>query len=264
MKSRGRLTRRVARAIERQDLPGAERGASSREQPPREGAEPLRRHHESFVARAGGFPPDLFGDSFSPESLRHLPSGLGPLVFWDLETCGLGDVPIFMLGTLTTDPAREDRLDLEILTTTAPEHEGALLEAAAERLGASELWISFNGRCFDHPRLRKRAFRHGVELPDCRVHLDLLLEVRRRWKGRWPDCRLGTVERRLLELERGPGDVPGGEVPARYDDFVATGNWKWLAPVLDHNRRDLVALAVLLVRLCELEPEFLESLSPGR
>ena len=65
-------------------------------------------------------------------------------------------------------------------------------------------------------------------------------------------------QRRLLGLERGTGDGPGGEVPERYRDFVATGNWKWLAPVVDHNRRDLVAMAVLLARLCELEPGFLK------
>jgi uncharacterized protein YprB with RNaseH-like and TPR domain len=57
------------------------------------------------------------------------------------------------------------------------------------------------------------------------------------------------VERRLLKLERGPFDVPGREVPERYRDYVRTGDPRWIAPVLEHNRRDVAAMAVLLKRL---------------
>ena len=75
--------------------------------------------------------------------------------------------------------------------------------------------------------------------------------MRRRWKGELPDCRLTTVERRLLGLARFPGDVPGREIPERYRDFVQSGDRRWLDPVIEHNRRDVAALAVLLVRLLD-------------
>ncbi len=220
--------------------------------------DPFLRHVEIYSPETGGFPSDLFGESFLLESFQDLCSGEGPLVFWDLETSGLGDVPIFMLGVLLYFPSQPQAFRLEILTAKGFEYEEALLKEACDFLSQSRLWISFNGRSFDYPRLKKRAFRYDLEVPECEYHLDLLMQVRRRWKHDWPNCKLGTVERRLLNLERGKKDVPGSEVPERYNDYVATKNWKWMEPVLDHNRRDLVAMAVLLERLCEFEPGFLK------
>jgi uncharacterized protein YprB with RNaseH-like and TPR domain len=57
------------------------------------------------------------------------------------------------------------------------------------------------------------------------------------------------VERRLLGLDRGPGDVPGREVPERYWDYVRGGDFRWIEPVLEHNRRDVTAMAVLYRRI---------------
>ena len=39
------------------------------------------------------------------------------------------------------------------------------------------------------------------------------------------------------------GDVPGFEIPARYFQFLRTGDPRPLEPVLEHNRLDLVSLA---------------------
>jgi tetratricopeptide (TPR) repeat protein len=44
------------------------------------------------------------------------------------------------------------------------------------------------------------------------------------------------------------GDVPGGEIPSRYFEFVRTGDAAPLEPVLEHNRLDLLSLAVLMAR----------------
>jgi uncharacterized protein len=48
------------------------------------------------------------------------------------------------------------------------------------------------------------------------------------------------------------GDVPGAEIPARYFQFVRSGDARPLASVLEHNRLDLLSLAGLTARLCEL------------
>jgi len=166
-------------------------------------------------------------------------------VFVDVETCGLGDLPIFLVGLLArSDGGWELRQDLAPDPSAEPE----LLRRTAAVLGARGDWVSFNGRSFDVPRIRRRCRRHEVEWPEPARHRDLLHEVRRRWKACLPDCRLATVESRLLGLERGP-DVPGREVPERYRDFVRTGELRWLAPVIEHNRRDVAALAALLARV---------------
>jgi hypothetical protein len=194
----------------------------------------------------GSFPPDLFGPRFRwPRD-----EGVGGIAFLDLETCGLGDGPIFLAGILRP---RGSGLRLSRGLALDPSGEPALLRWAAGLLGEGLTWVTFNGRSFDAPRLRRRASVHGIEMPDPGEHLDLLLAVRRRWKTALPNCRLGTVERRLLGLERRADDVPGREVPERYADFVRTGNFRWIAPVLEHNRRDVTAMAVLLLRMREQE-----------
>jgi len=63
------------------------------------------------------------------------------------------------------------------------------------------------------------------------------------------------VERRLLGLCRAGNDVQGREVPERYRDYVQSGNPVWIHPVLEHNRRDVAAMAVLYRRLRD-EGEF--------
>lgn len=208
---------------------------------------PLRVFREEFSLGAapedGVRPvdPDLFGAGFSWPL-----SGTPSPVFWDLETLGLADDPIVIFGSLRVVGGR---LELVRLLACDPSGEPALVRYAAEILGSSAIWGTFNGRSFDAPRLRKRAALHRVTIVEAPLHRDLLLEVRRRWKSELPNCRLSTVERRLLGLDRGPHDVPGREVPERYRDFVRSGKFGWIAPVLEHNRRDVAAMAVLYRRL---------------
>jgi len=168
------------------------------------------------------------------------------LVFVDIETCGLADDPIFLVGVAYRS---DEAIVLEQCFAPDPTGEPELVRRTAATLGARSIWVSFNGKSFDIPRLRRRARTHAVEFPAAGSHRDLLHEVRRRWKGRLPNCRLSTVEESLLGLCRLPGDVPGREVPERYWDFVRGGERRWIDPVIEHNRRDVAALVALLCRV---------------
>jgi tetratricopeptide (TPR) repeat protein len=57
-------------------------------------------------------------------------------------------------------------------------------------------------------------------------------------------CRLSALEAAVLGHLR-TDDVPGCEIPARYFHYVRTGDARPLDPVLEHNRLDLLALAML-------------------
>ena len=177
------------------------------------------------------------------------------MAFLDIETCGLGDSVVFLVGILLIDMQHEKDLDVsplrfESLLAEDPSMEPQVLRTTADILTQVDFLFSFNGKSFDVPRLKKRAFRHGIEWPGCQVHVDLLHEVRRLWKDHLPDCRLSTVERRLLGLERGGHwDIPGSEVPNRYWDFVMTGENHLIEPVKEHNRRDVLAMLPLLNRM---------------
>jgi hypothetical protein len=90
-------------------------------------------------------------------------------------------------------------------------------------------------------------------------HVDVLHPARRFWGGgskgsvpyRESDCSLVALERHLVGARR-VGDVPGFEIPARYFQFVRTGDARPLAPVFEHNRLDLLTLAALTARLLHL------------
>ena len=65
------------------------------------------------------------------------------------------------------------------------------------------------------------------------------------------DCRLSTLEDVLCGHRR-EGDVAGFEIPSRYFHYVRSGDARALAPVLEHNRLDLVALALVTAHAAQL------------
>jgi tetratricopeptide (TPR) repeat protein len=67
-------------------------------------------------------------------------------------------------------------------------------------------------------------------------------------------CRLSTLEQHLCGYVR-EGDVPGFEIPARYFRYVHAGDARPLAAVLEHNRLDLLSLALVTARAAQLLEE---------
>jgi hypothetical protein len=72
-----------------------------------------------------------------------------------------------------------------------------------------------------------------------------------------------ALERQLIDTRR-VGDVAGFEIPARYFQFIRSGDPRPLAPVLEHNRLDLLTLAALTSRLKHLARGGAESARDGR
>ncbi|MBK1644624.1 hypothetical protein CKO25_08170 [Thiocapsa imhoffii] len=127
--------------------------------------------------------------------------------------------------------------------------EPAYLDAIAAELQPRALLISYNGRAFDIPLLTTRFRLAGLRDPFPDVpHLDLLQPVRRAYGRVWADCRLASVEQRLLGFVR-QDDLPGAAAPAAWLDWLREGAVAPLAGVMRHNRWDLLSLAALLPRL---------------
>jgi uncharacterized protein YprB with RNaseH-like and TPR domain len=130
--------------------------------------------------------------------------------------------------------------------------EPGMLTDVAQRLGAAPLVVTYNGRSFDGPLIsaRSRLARLGDPLVGAR-HLDLLPFTRRAFAHRWRDCRLATVERELLDIQR-VDDLPGWAAPQAWLDWIRHGRTDELARVVTHNRQDLVSLAALLPTLARI------------
>ncbi|MCX7034714.1 MAG: ribonuclease H-like domain-containing protein, partial [Arenimonas sp.] len=145
-------------------------------------------------------------------------------------------------------------LRLRQLTTTTMAAEADMLRTFADWLPAGTVLVSYNGKCYDSPLLntRYRLARQPSPLTGL-LHLDLLHPARRRWKGRWENCRLGTLERRVLDIVR-DDDLPGSEAPRAWLDYLRGGSARDLRRVAEHNAQDLRSLAGLCLHLAALEP----------
>ena len=126
--------------------------------------------------------------------------------------------------------------------------EGVLLDEVGRHLPPDAWLVTYNGRGFDWPLLvtRYRMMRRAA--PAIGGHLDLLPHVRRLFRHRLDDARLGTVERMLLGVSR-VDDVDGWEIPGRYLGFLRGGPAQPLAAVVRHNDEDVRSLARLLAHV---------------
>ena len=177
-------------------------------------------------------------------------AGLARALFLDLETGGLASSPVFLAGTMHWNG--EDFVLRQYFARHYGE-EAALLRAVAAAAEGFEFLVTFNGKSYDAPFLAGRAVVHGLRIPLPQRHLDLLHPARRRWKERFPDCRLTTLELQVCRRRRS-GDVPGEEVPGLYHDYVRNGDPYRLIPVFHHNMLDVITMAEVLSALCQADP----------
>lgn len=182
------------------------------------------------------------------------------LLFFDTETTGLAGgtgTRAFMIGAADwhRDATRGEGLRVRQLLMSTMGAESAMLEAFAAWLAPTTVLSSYNGRCYDAPLLKTRyrlaRRRDPLSALD---HVDLLFPTRRRYRGTWENCRLATIERQLLRIQR-EDDLPGSEAPGAWLDYLRGGSARNLRRVGEHNHQDVVTLAQLFLRLVQAEAE---------
>ena len=173
----------------------------------------------------------------------------GDLLFFDTETTGLAGgtgTRAFMVGV---SQWQGDRLRIRQLTIASPAAEVAMLDTLATWVTPATILCSYNGKCYDAPLLatRYRLARRAQPFAGLR-HVDLLYPTRRRYRGVYENCRLATIERRVLRIVR-EDDLPGAEAPAAWLGYLRGADAGLLRRVLAHNRQDVVTLPRLLRHL---------------
>ena len=167
------------------------------------------------------------------------------ILFFDLETLGLTQAPIFLAAT--GQWTEEGFLVRQYLAPTLSA-EIDLLERLSDALDRADALVSYNGKSFDWTMIRDRLGYYGFPPRKAPIHVDLLHHARARYRDRLPDHHLGTLETQVLGIER-TGDVPSAQVPEYYAAFLETGNPGPLVPIIEHNRQDIITLGHLLNRL---------------
>jgi hypothetical protein len=124
--------------------------------------------------------------------------------------------------------------------------ERAALSLLGEWVGNKGFLITFNGKSFDVGLLSTRFIMNRLHNPlNDMPHLDLLYPARRLIGHRLDNCRLMTLEERVLCFFR-QGDVPGSEIPQRYFDWLRRRDARLVVDVFEHNRLDVISLASLM------------------
>lgn len=166
-------------------------------------------------------------------------------VFLDIETTGLTDTPLFLIGLM--ECSAEEFIFRQYFARNYTE-EPWIIAAASDRLRGARVLVTFNGTWFDIPYIRRRAVANGVYFLEPKIHLDLLLEARRRYGGELPNCKLQTLEQMICGRFR-EDDISSSEVPDAYLEFMETGNLCRIVQVVKHNLYDLLAMADLASRM---------------
>ena len=127
--------------------------------------------------------------------------------------------------------------------------ERASLSILKELLESFQFLVTFNGRHYDIPLLETRFILSRMatkirEMPN----FDLLFPSRKIWKGAYENCRLITLESRLLGMDR-VDDIPSEWIPYLYFNYVQTGDARKIHRVFYHNQMDILSMVALAGRI---------------
>ncbi len=164
------------------------------------------------------------------------------VLFLDTETTGLSGgtgTYVFLIGVAWIADG-ELVLRQHLLRDLAAEHD--FVEHLKAEMEPFRACASYNGKTFDLPLLRTRfvmALRSELTVDES--HLDLLHPARRLWKDRFGSTTLRQLEESVLDDGR-VTDIPGSLIPDAYFHYLRKGDEAIIAPVLEHNARDVVSL----------------------
>ena len=174
---------------------------------------------------------------------------LSSAVFLDLETTGLaggtGTVP-FLVGLAYY---RDERFNVTQFFLNEMAEEDRLVRELGQfvkDMGFKSI-VTYNGKAFDMPLVETRFAMHRTPCPLRGLpHLDFLFSARSLWKHKYDSCRLFNLAQQIVQAERSE-DIPGGEIPLRYFQYIRSGDFSLIDPILYHNQEDLLSLLGVVV-----------------
>src|SRR5437870_12639737 len=171
------------------------------------------------------------------------------ILFLDTETTGLSGgtgTYIFLIG-VAHFAGKELILRQHMLLDLGTERE--FIEQLKGEIEPFRACASYNGKAFDLPIIRTRfvmAIRSEVTVDDS--HLDLLHPARRLWRDRFGSTTLKQPEESVLDDGR-TADIPGWLIPDAYFHYLRKRDPAIIAPVLEHNARDVISLVRITDRV---------------
>ena len=171
------------------------------------------------------------------------------ILFLDTETTGLAGgtgTYVFLIGVAHFAEG-ELVLRQHLLLDLAAER--GFIAALSDEIKPFRACGSYNGKTFDLPILRTRfvmTLRSEVTVDES--HLDLLHPARRLWRDRFGSTTLRQLEESVLDDGR-VTDIPGSLIPDAYFYYLRKRDPTIIAPVLEHNARDVISLVRITDRV---------------
>jgi tetratricopeptide (TPR) repeat protein len=107
--------------------------------------------------------------------------------------------------------------------------------------------VTYNGKNFDIPLLETRFILYRQPFPlNGLPHLDFMYPARNLWKHKYDNCRLSYLAQEVVQTGR-TEDIPSSEVPWRYFQYLQTGNYDLIEPILYHNQEDILSLLGVVI-----------------
>ncbi|MFC1728319.1 ribonuclease H-like domain-containing protein [Nanoarchaeota archaeon] len=161
-------------------------------------------------------------------------------LFMDIETMGFHGKQIFLIGTMYNS-GRD--ITAELAFARNPLEERAVLKHFCAQAQNYDEVITYNGKSFDYPAIKKRLVSNRMSdtLPDKHTDYYRVLMKTGIYKK--------TNSARLSELYKLFGeereDISSAEVPQRYLDWMKHGSAEAINDEIEHNVLDLLTMAAV-------------------
>lgn len=186
---------------------------------------------------------------------------LEDLLFLDIETLGLYDSPIIIIGL---GCFRDNKFEIRSLFARDLEEEIAICEhLRSEILPKFKCFVTYNGKSFDIPYIANRFLYFFEENPMISEndlpyaknntkyhHIDLYHNCRRKYKGLFNDYTLTNMEEKLLKWKR-DNELPSSLVGLCYKKYLKNPE-RYIGLIkecIEHNYFDIYGLPLILRRL---------------
>lgn len=163
----------------------------------------------------------------------------------DIETTGLNPSKNkFILGGLYSFPDKT----LSQFFAENRDDERVTLENFAEEISKLDMVITYNGKHFDMPFIKKRLSMYTAQTKPLPYNLDLYLVINGHspMKKFVPNLRQKTVENYMGLWQNRTDEISGGESVELYNEYEKTGNPDIEKKILLHNSDDVLQLTRLL------------------
>ena len=174
---------------------------------------------------------------------------LSTALFFDLETTGLSGGTGVIPFNIGMGYYRDDKFWVAQYFLGELGEEERMIRELSRFLADMDFKsvVTYNGKAFDMPLLETRFILHRIPcvlsgLP----HLDFLFPARNLWKHKYESCRLFYLAREVLMTGRDE-DIPSAEIPWRYFQYLKTGNFNLIEPILYHNAEDILSLLGVVI-----------------